>query len=546
VGSYGVAYHGLSLADGAAFIRAEAINLAHYTGGQLQLIVTDPNGVTVEGYIADADVDEALGSELVTDGIFSDWTGGDLTSWTEATSVDASSHAGRIGGISAEITHVRPAPAGILQPFSVTAGKLYKFEGYGQADGAGDQYRFLLYDLTQTLNIWVQPNQTNTAWALSSAYFTAESGTSTVRIYFEAIGSGDVCRVDDVTVKEVTDVGSDGVHIVNAKGGATQNWETINSGFDYNASSYSLTAQGSEAITVYRGHLKDVRYTEKKCQPHMRDKMWDFTRRIVGESDNAVIGSDTNPALLAWNLCTSYGGLDSTADSSNPDVNYELWNAWSQQFSDDSVTMGFNYTGEKVIEALNSIAKMTDSAIWIEGDGKLSFQKFVTPSSLDATLTRDEFERIRIDVQSTKLVNKQWVFGDYAIGSEYWQIAVFDESSISVDSFGTFEEALQDETCWFETSADATVLAQRLTLRYRLPPKKFVLTAALQGAHRQIAETMRLVDSFYNISSADGFRIMEYSLDMDNGGVEFVMDNTAALNAFYLDVSTLDGTDLLL
>jgi len=118
--------------------------------------------------------------------------------------------------------------------------------------------------------------------------------------------------------------------------------------------------------------------------------------------------------------------------------------------------------------------------------------------------------------------------------------------SLSITSYGLHENILQDESIWFCDSVSALNLAQRLSARYQYPPKMFKVTTGLWGLYRDIGETVRLVSSFYNITSASGYRIVEIIYDMEQGKTTFVMDDSAISNAFYLDVSTLDGTDLLL
>ena len=57
---------------------------------------------------------------------------------------------------------------------------------------------------------------------------------------------------------------------------------------------------------------------------------------------------------------------------------------------------------------------------------------------------------------------------------------------------------------------------------------------------------MRLVNSFYSITSADGWRLVETELNMDDGQLKLELDEAAVLNAFYLDVDYLDSAALLL
>ncbi len=80
---------------------------------------------------------------------------------------------------------------------------------------------------------------TGATYTEKSYYFTAQSGQTSVSLIFRASAAGTV-YLDDVSLKEVTDVGTDGVHIVSERNGTTRNWTYIDASFDYDDSAYTF------------------------------------------------------------------------------------------------------------------------------------------------------------------------------------------------------------------------------------------------------------------------------------------------------------------
>jgi hypothetical protein len=307
-----------------------------------------------------------------------------------------------------------------------------------------------------------------------------------------------------------------------------------------------VAATADEYAKIFTGFLKDVHYSQKQCTLRIKDRLWDFAERKVGDPDAHVDIGSSIPSEIAWTLCTCYGGLSSVRSASNPDIDYPSFLTWAAQFSQDNILMSANYQGMTVAEAVGRLGKMTDSAVWVEGDGKLAFKKFIEPSSLDITFTRDEFKDILIDVESLRVINRHYTNFDYSVGSEYWQKTVFTQNSVSVNSFGLYEDAAKDETVWYVDSVGAMGLSQRKVNLLSNPPARFGLTSGLYGIHKQIGETVRLVDSFYDLTSGSGWRMVESRFDMDRAGLKLTLDEATVMNGFYLDVSDLDGDDLLL
>lgn len=305
---------------------------------------------------------------------------------------------------------------------------------------------------------------------------------------------------------------------------------------------------GDELVTLFTGALKNVKYVDSQKQCHLKvyDKLWELTNRKVGDSDAPVSFSAELPSDIAWTLLACYGGLVDSQDNANEDIDWAVFQEWAIAFSADNVDVDAYYDGQKVTEAIERLCKMTDSIVWVEGDGKLNFRRFEEASSLDLTITEDEYSEFGIDVETLRLVNKQWVYWNYSIDSDYFASKVFNESSVSVDSFGLHEAVLEDESIWFTDSVDALTIAQRKTLLLDAPPRRFKITTDLYAMRAQLGETIRLVNDFYNVDSSQGWRMTELGIDMDTGRIDIETDEATTANAFYLDVSCLDGDDLLL
>lgn len=303
---------------------------------------------------------------------------------------------------------------------------------------------------------------------------------------------------------------------------------------------------GDELVTIYSGFLKNVSYSGKHCTLKLKDRLWSFTERKVGDSDNPVTFGTQLPSDVAWTLCTCYGELSAVQSTSNPDIDYDSFALWAATFSADTVQCQARYEGQKITEALERLGRMTDSAVWIEGDGKVTFRRFTEPDSRDFVLTRDEYTDLAIDVEGLRLQNRQHVYWDYAPASDYWQRSVVAEDDTSVNTFGVHEDVIKDPTVWYVNTDSALNLAQRKVLLLKQPPKRFDVKTGLVGIQHQLGETVRLVDPFCGITSGSGWRFVEQQIDLDRGQARYEMDEATTANAFYLDVSYLDGDDRLL
>jgi hypothetical protein len=113
-----------------------------------------------------------------------------------------------------------------------------------------------------------------------------------------------------------------------------------------------------------------------------------------------------------------------------------------------------------------------------------------------------------------------------------------------VNSFGAREQLEKDDVVWYVNSVSCLNLAQRSTLTKDNPYDRLSIDTAMPGLPRQVGETITAVDDLMGIN--DTYRIMGMEIDTDNGKIRFEAEKSQVLGAFILDVSDLDGTDVLI
>lgn len=261
--SWGPTVHGFSLVDGNAFLRVEGVDLSPFAGvagsdTPYMVVVKDDAGSKVAwGYIAEADAAEALATtggplndgELIANPGFETAGAGDPDFWAnwletagdgaiadEGTLVHGGSHAAKLtAGAPTQFTR-------IVQIDAVTAGKRYKLTFWTRGDGTYEG-RYRLYDVDNAGIIfgYTATGVSGTAYTEIVIYFTAPAGCTQARLelYCPSTDTG-IAYFDDVSIKEVLHVGTDGVHLVSTRDGSTRNWAGIDGSFAYNDSAYTF------------------------------------------------------------------------------------------------------------------------------------------------------------------------------------------------------------------------------------------------------------------------------------------------------------------
>lgn len=241
-----------SLADGQAFFYTSDADLSSYAGTEgsdtpYQVVLHDSAGKIAWGYIGAADAAEALGSELITNGALTAWTGDNPDSWLIHITEDGDDYVTESAG-KARIVASASSTQGIYQVINVTAGKLYKFT----------------FDIvTASSGTLTAIARGNAGWG-DYAYYGDHTTTGTKTVYFTAAATHTAetimfinmtasaldMVIDNVSITEVTHVDTTGVHIVSGLNGSTRNWAEIESGFNYNDAYYTFEVSRRYPVVI--------------------------------------------------------------------------------------------------------------------------------------------------------------------------------------------------------------------------------------------------------------------------------------------------------
>lgn len=152
-------------------------------------------------------VNEVLGSTLLTNGDFEDYTSDELDDWTESNCDTAEDESGQTG--SAVQISVTANDGEIAQTVAVSAGRLHKLQFYYKNTAGGDLAQYSIYDLTNSADIIADTEMAdkNDAFsAIQTVYFVTPDACTSISIRFGAKTNTDIVWFDTATLKEVTTI----------------------------------------------------------------------------------------------------------------------------------------------------------------------------------------------------------------------------------------------------------------------------------------------------------------------------------------------------
>ncbi len=214
-GSYTLANARCSFVN-PAFFWVEGLDASAFSGADsgshvYKILVYDSAGKVAQGYPGAVGAGETLGDELVTDGDMSN-----PASWNVN------------GGCSI---------AGGVAAFSgLAAGSFYQDFTGKLATGSLARVVYIITNRTAGSfkldgNVFGGVGTFRTTNNTFTEYNVATNTTNNLVFYGTTTFDGDV---DDVSVKKYTDCAATGFHIISTQGGSTQNWTSVEAGFNYN------------------------------------------------------------------------------------------------------------------------------------------------------------------------------------------------------------------------------------------------------------------------------------------------------------------------
>ena len=315
----------LSTVAGTAFVDSNAgdfaTNITAHAGKYL--MIKDSAGKYVKGWIKAAGAGEEggdLGDEIVTNPSFDD----NSTGWTPGRGSIASSHPAGGGQVDDFLILTSDGQAGgpyATQSIAVPVGALYKFGVYVKSGTDGNQ-AYNVYRFQSELGI---TGTSSASWVLASGYATSPAATGPFYLLNHHAGNTLTMLFDEATLKTVTAPSTSGVTIQSTRAGAVENWESVESGFNPNDTTYTYYiydrdittfADGNHSIEIYdasgrmlKGVLKEAISVEVLGDEIISNnsftgtwssnvpQSWALSDGATQNGTNYLVGNDVNDTL---------------------------------------------------------------------------------------------------------------------------------------------------------------------------------------------------------------------------------------------------------
>ena len=316
--------------------------------------------------------------------------------------------------------------------------------------------------------------------------------------------------------------------------------------FDFGFATESGTV---ESIQLYGGVLQRTDFDETEVTLLFDDRLTKLKDRKIGTSTEPVSFVSVNPASMYWAIVTSYGGLDTTASSLNTDLDYDSWVRWVQGLEGDQYRVSAHFPGTQVVDAIDKIARITDSTIYAEGDNKLYTLRNSAVGSDTFTLTDSTIVDVSdMTIRADQILNKVDVNIGWNPATNSWESGVVtSQKTGSVSSYGEFQTQFDDTNVWHTTSLNGLNLASRITFRRAEPNINVKIKTPLTTMAAQLSDEISVTTNIYSLSNYNFF-LQGYTKDIKNGMVTLEADEGFSkgggrLKGFILDVVTFSALD---
>jgi len=274
----------------------------------------------------------------------------------------------------------------------------------------------------------------------------------------------------------------------------------------------------SEYESLFKGTLeKAIFNTDGTVTLQCRDRMATMLEKPIGYGTAPVTFAATGPASLVWDILTNtnYGELNSGTTTGNPDIDYTSWTNWRTSMNSQSFKLAARSAGASIRELLQLIADLTNSLIWVNGDGKFDFQWSFY--SNDRLFTRSNCLAISRDIEEESLANTVGAGYGYDTDTGFWAGLTSSSSVSSQDDYGKKAVYFENKTVWHATSTSASNFCTGYLALHDAPIEHIYLTSTLYGYTAYIGGDVRVTDSLLDISTAS-LRIEEIDgIDVNKG-----------------------------
>ena len=264
---------------------------------------------------------------------------------------------------------------------------------------------------------------------------------------------------------------------------------------------YQSELNSANVLQLGAGFLTNVSYNDHQARLNFKNRL-DLLSQVFVSTDTtsqlgvSFTGSEYNPADIVWEILTnnSYGANFSNVTCKyNAQIHYDSWYQWKTNLAAENITVqGFFPYGTNYVEALKSIAELTDSAIYGEADNRLYFLRNLTGvESFSSVVSLSDIIRCSTTGDAYDMVNKYSVSMSFSVVSnkvEGPRSTLTFVNTASVNSFGATLKQPTTQLIWYTNSANANNLAQRVVFRRRQPEIKLKITTPIKYLGNQLGD----------------------------------------------------------
>lgn len=262
------------------------------------------------------------------------------------------------------------------------------------------------------------------------------------------------------------------------------------------------------------------------------------TASIISTVTGQLLLLTTNPAYLVWHLLVTYGELDNIQTPANVDIDYDVWEQWRIDCDDLSFALKAELKGVSVASVLEKIAYLTKSTIFVRGDGKFVFYRFVPAPEIHYIFDDDNTQNPQPRQSFDELLNYVKCYYGYDPVNKNWDSggSVAAEDATSQANYGKVSRIEEDTTVWHSTSASAQEFCNRLVERYKDPREYCPFETGMMGFIFEPEDLFSISISFYDyVLTPFETKRVEFDLGIGKTRIEALNIEKFTLGGFRLD-----------
>ncbi len=320
-------------------------------------------------------------------------------------------------------------------------------------------------------------------------------------------------------------------------------------GYQYNPSFADFGCIG-------KGFLINADYSDSTVRLNFKNQM-DILSQVFVSTDTtsqlgaSFINSNWNPADLTFNILTanSYGaGLDSTTTTSNTDIDYQSWVDWKNTLGSESIVVqGFFPYGTNYVQALQGIAEVTDSAIYVEANNKVYFRRnLVGTNSFSAVVSGSDIISFEAKGDAYDMCNRYTVPISFTVTSNQIQgpaSTVTRDNTASINSYDVIRKQPTSNLIWYVDTAGAANLGDRIVFRRKEPEVALSVKTPIKYLQQQLGDLVYVNIDEVGLSDQP-YTLIAETIDIENNTQTLELSVGHGIAISNITVFELDDPDL--